>query len=324
MPNVFRCIATALLAISATTSYASNATQVQPSYVISNYAKTKYPVVFVHGVAGFSRAGTDPLGVDYWHQILPDLARNGTNVWTTRLSPFNSNEIRGEQLIQQVEDILAITGQSKVNLIGHSQGGPTIRYVAGIMPNQVASLTSISGTHKGSPVASLIMNVNGTVLGDIGSAIVNFFSGAITWSQGLDPKSYPHDAMAAGQSISVEGSTAFNTRFPMGVPTSSCGEGSYQDKGIYMYSFSGTQALTNLLDPLDPLFISTSPIVNLMGDNDGMVSRCSAKFGRTIRDNLPWNHADEVNQVLGLRSILAPNPTDIYRQHVNRLKLQGL
>ena len=32
--------------------------------------------------------GSDPLGVDYWYQILPDLARNGANVWATRLSPF--------------------------------------------------------------------------------------------------------------------------------------------------------------------------------------------------------------------------------------------
>jgi len=306
MQKLIRCLALSMIAMGVSTSYASNTTQVKDNNVTSTYAKTKYPMVFVHGVAGFSRVGSDPLGVDYWHQI------------------FNSNEIRGEQLAQQVEEIIAITGQPKVNLIGHSQGGPTIRYVAGIMPNKVASLTSVSGTHKGSPVASLIMNVDGTVLGTAGSAVVNFFSGAITWSQGLDPKSYPHDALAAGRSISVEGSTKFNTRFPMGVPTTTCGEGNYQEKGIYMYSFSGTQAVTNILDPLDPLFAGTSLIVDIKGDNDGMVSRCSAKFGRTIRDNLPWNHADEVNQVLGLKSLFAPDPIDIYRQHANRLKLQGL
>ncbi len=188
MQNLIRYLALTAMTIGISTSYASNATQVKSSFVISNYAKTKYPIVFVHGVAGFSRVGSDPMGVDYWHQILPNLARNGANVWATRLSPFNSNEIRGEQLAQQVEEIIAITGQPKVNLIGHSQGGPTIRYVAGIMPNKVASLTSVSGTHKGSPVASLIMNVDGTILGTAGSAVVNFFSGAITWSQGLDPK----------------------------------------------------------------------------------------------------------------------------------------
>ena len=324
MQNLIRYLAVSVMAMGISSSYASNVTQVKENFVLSSYAKTKYPMVFVHGVAGFSRVGSDPLGVDYWYQILPDLARNGANVWAARLSPFNSNEVRGEQLAQQVEEILAITGQSKVNLIGHSQGGPTIRYVAGIMPNKVASLTSVSGTNKGSPVASLIMKVDGTGLGTAGAAIVNFFSGTITWAQGLDPKSYPHDALAAGRSISVEGSTQFNAKFPMGVPTTACGEGTYQDKGIYMYSFSGTQAVTNMLDPLDPVFAGTSLLVDIKGDNDGMVSRCSAKFGKTIRDDLPWNHADEVNQVLGLRSIFAPDPIDIYRQHANRLKLQGL
>ena len=33
---------------------------------------------------------------------------------------MNSTEIRGEQTLQQVEEILAITGKAKVNLIGHS------------------------------------------------------------------------------------------------------------------------------------------------------------------------------------------------------------
>jgi len=62
-------------------------------------------------MAGFNRIGTDTLGLDYWYQILPDLARNGGNVWATRVSPFNSTEVRGEQLAQQVEEIIAITGK---------------------------------------------------------------------------------------------------------------------------------------------------------------------------------------------------------------------
>ncbi|MCH7335865.1 triacylglycerol lipase [Acinetobacter sp. NIPH 2699] len=324
MQKLIRYLAISMIAMGISNSYASNATQVKVNAIHSNYAQTKYPIIFVHGVAGFSRVGSDPLGVDYWHQILPDLARNGANVWAARLSPFNSNEIRGEQLLQQTEEILAITGAQKVNFIAHSQGGPTSRYVAAMKPDAVASLTSVSGTHKGSPVASLLMKSNGTILGHAGIAMTNFFSAATVWAQGLDPKSYPHDAAAAGHSISVEGSAQFNAQFPMGVPTTACGEGAYQENGIYLYSFSGTQPVTNLLDPLDLMFGGTSLIVDPKGDNDGMVSRCSAKFGRTIRDNLYWNHADEVNQVLGLRSIFAPNPVDIYRQHANRLKLQGL
>lgn len=64
-------------------------------------------------MAGFNRVGTDTLGLDYWYQILPDLARNGGNVWATRVSPFNSTEVRGEQLAQQVEEIIAITESLK-------------------------------------------------------------------------------------------------------------------------------------------------------------------------------------------------------------------
>ena len=56
----------------------------------SSYAKTKYPLVFAHGMGGWIRAGTDELGVDYWYQILPDLARNGANIWATRVTPFNN------------------------------------------------------------------------------------------------------------------------------------------------------------------------------------------------------------------------------------------
>jgi triacylglycerol lipase len=70
-----------------------------------------------------------------------------------------------------------------------------------------------------------------------------------------------------------------------------------------MYSFSGTQAVTNILDPLDPLFAGTSLIVDIKGDNDGMVSRCSAKFGRTIRDNL-LGIMQMWDQGLGLKSLL--------------------
>lgn len=118
---IFFCAAI-LSGLSVSATHATNAEQVKSSFVYSTYAQTKYPLVFNHGMAGFNRVGTDTLGLDYWYQILPDLARNGGNVWATRVSPFNSTEVRGEQLAQQVEEIIAITGKPKVNLIGHSHG----------------------------------------------------------------------------------------------------------------------------------------------------------------------------------------------------------
>ena len=301
---------------------AGNATQVN-SKVSSSYAKTQYPVVFSHGMSGFITVGTDDFGLDYFYQILPDLARNGANVWATRVSPFNSSEIRGEQLLQQVKEITAITGAKKVNLIGHSHGGPTIRYVAGVAPELVASLTGVGAPNAGSPVADLILKAEGTSIQGPLVGLINFVSKAVTWAQGLDPKSFPHDALAGGKSLTLAGSAKFNNQFPLGMPSKTCAEGKAFENGIYNYSFTGISGVTNILD-LDSVLKVTSLLIDGGKENDGLVSRCSAKFGKTIRDNYNWNHLDEVNQVLGLKALFAPDPVDVYRQHVNRLKLQGL
>ena len=82
-------------------------------------------MVFVHGFGlGFNRIGIDGIGLDYWYQIPEDLARNVATVFAAELSAVASNELRGEQLLMQVNEVLAITGAPKLN---HSQGGPTIQ-----------------------------------------------------------------------------------------------------------------------------------------------------------------------------------------------------
>ena len=316
-------IAGLIAASTISTSHASNAEQVKSNFVISSYAKTKYPLVFAHGMGGWIRAGTDELGVHYWYQILPDLARNGANAWATRVSPFNSSEVRGEQLLQQVDEILAITGANKVNLLGHSHGGHSIAYVSNIAPAKVASATAISSPLKGSPVADFILKVQGTPLEKPLMDMVNLVSKTIIWAQGLDPNSYPHDSLAAGISLSQAGSKTFAQKYTLGMPESACGEGAAIDNGIYFYSFSGNSTLTNILDP-DSVLAATGLLMQAPNDNDGLVSRCSAKYGKTIRDNYNWNHLDVINQFFALRSVFSPDPVDIYRQHANRLKLQGL
>lgn len=316
-----------LMAATCFTAHASTQASQVTAKASSQYAETKYPIVFSHGMAGFIQVGTDQFGLDYWYQILPDLARNGANVWATRVSPFNSSEIRGEQLLEQVKEIAAITGADKVNLIGHSHGGPTIRYVAGSEPKLVASLTTVGAPHKGSPVADLILKAEGTAIEAPLLGTINLVSKAITWAQGLHPNSFPHDSLAGGSSLTLAGSAKFNQKYPIGMPSTACGEGAYSwkhaDGQIYNYSFTGVGQVTNLLDPDSALKV-TALLIDGGKENDGLVSRCSAKFGKTIRDNYNWNHLDEVNMVLGLKNLFAPDPVDVYRQHANRLKLQGL
>lgn len=116
-----------------------------PSWA-AGYTQTKYPIVLVHGLFGFDSVGP----VDYFYGIASALRSGGADVYVTSVSAANSTEVRGEQLLVQVKQILAATGAAKVNLIGHSHGGPTARYVASVRPDLVASVSSVGGVNKGS------------------------------------------------------------------------------------------------------------------------------------------------------------------------------
>ena len=294
-----------------------------PALAFSSYAKTKYPIVFVHGVSGFKNIGP----MEYWNGIPADLQANGATTFVTQVSPFESTEVRGEQMMKQVEEILAITGAAKVNLIGHSHGGPTIRYVGGVLPGKVASLTTVSGVNRGSAFADLLLKAsNLPVVGspgtDLITSLVNGFGGFLGLVSG---ETFNNDSYATLQTLSTAGSLAFNSKYPAGIPTTACGEGAYTANGIRNYSWSGTGVFTNALDPLDMFFGLTSLAFVGTADwqNDGMVGRCSSHFGRVIRDNYFMNHTDVVN-LLGLVSLLEVNPKTVYRQHANRLKMVGL
>ena len=87
---------------------------------VSGYTETKYPIVLVHGLFGFDTLA----GVDYFYGVPESLTKDGASVYVAQVSATNSSEVRGEQLLAQVETLLAATGASKVNLVGHSHGGP--------------------------------------------------------------------------------------------------------------------------------------------------------------------------------------------------------
>lgn len=288
----------------------------------STYAKTTYPIVLAHGMAGFSKIG--PL--DYWYGIPQDLAKNGARVYVTQVASFSSSEIRGEQLLNQVKMVLAITGAPKVNLIGHSHGSHSIRYVAGVLPSRVASATAVGGPNGGSPVADVIQGATsipgvGPIAASTLSAVVNGFFSLVDILSGQE---YRQDALAGLASLTTAGSADFTARFPGGMPaaTNRCGEGAYVANGVRYFSWGGTGGVTNILDPIDlPL---TALKVVFPEPSDGLVGRCSSHLGKVIRDNYNMNHLDEVNQIMGLTSIFETDPKAVFRAQANRLKNLGL
>lgn len=283
-----------------------------------SYTKTKYPIVLAHGMAGFDEL----FGIyDYWFGIPGALRDGGATVFVTTVSQFNSTEARGEQLIDQIEQIVAITGKPKVNLIGHSHGGLDVRYVAAVRPDLVASVTSIATPHKGAALADFLRaNVSN---GSFTEGVLAFFANSLgTVLALLTGHSNSQDAIAALESLSTAGTATFNAQYPAGVPATSCGSGAASVNGIRYYSWSGTGLLTNALDVSDAPLALTS--LFYPEANDGLVGRCSSHLGTVIRDNYFQNHLDEVNQVLGLVSIFESNPKTLFRNHANRLKSAGL
>lgn len=286
----------------------------------ASYTETHYPIVLVHGLLGFDSL----LGVyDYYFRIPAALESGGATVYVANLSAANSSELRGEQLIDELDTLHAIYGHARFNLIGHSHGGPTIRYVASVRPDLVASVTSVGSPHTGSAVADVIDQgvAEGSwqesvlaSLVDALAALIDFLSGDL----------HPQDALAALGSLSSAGAAQFNADHPQGLPASACGHGPAQVNGIRYYSFGGTRVVTNLLDISDYMLAASSLFFPSGQQNDGLVERCSSHLGTVVRSDYPWNHLDQVNQIFGLRGWFTPNPTSVYRAHANRLKNAGL
>ena len=289
------------------------------SLAATGYTQTRYPIVLAHGMLGFDSI----LGVDYWYGIPSALRRDGASVYVTEVSQLNTSEARGEELLEQVEEIVAISGKPKVNLIGHSHGGPTIRYVAGVRPDLIASATSVGGPHKGSATADFLRQIPPGSAGEaVLAGIVNGLGSFINFLSG-SRSTQPQNALGSLESLNSQGAARFNAKFPQGIPTTACGEGAYQVNGVRYYSWSGTSPMTNLLDISDGLLAATA--LTFKGEaTDGLVGRCSSHLGKVVRDNYRMNHLDEVNQTFGLVSLFETDPVTVYRQHANRLKNDGL
>ncbi|WLP95012.1 triacylglycerol lipase [Psychrobacter sp. M13] len=306
---------------------------VDSQYFTSSYTKTQYPVVMAHGLGGF----TSMFGViDYFNGIPGALVRGGSEVYTTKTSAVNNSEVRGEQLLQQVKTISAISGKSKVNLLGHSQGGIDIRYVAGVAPRYVASVTAVSSPEQGSKTADFVKATlepsNDDNSGDqlnLGTQLVaglfHLIGGFTDIGSGISYNEIQEqDGWQTLVALSTSGAATFNAKFPAAMPTSYCGQpADTAVNGIKYYSFSGVGQLTSALDPSDYLLAATS-VPFLFEANDGLVSKCSSRLGYVIRDDYRMNHLDSADQVLGLTAWGSSEPKSVYRAQVNRLKNASL
>ena len=237
-----------------------------------NSGKTQYPVLMVHGV-GF-RDLKWPL---YWGRIPNALSEIGTELFYGQQDCWARIEDNAKSLKARVRQILDETDSEKVNIIAHSKGGLEARMVASTlgMGGQIASITTIGTPHRGSKTIDRLLKAPDSLF-NIASFAVDNWIGLIGDTK---PNFY-----AVCKDFSTEFAEKFNKENP-DVP------------GVYYQSFAGV-----MRTPLSDINLSTANVIVKMieGDNDGLVSVESAKWGEaftllTGRTNRGVSHYDEID-----------------------------
>lgn len=290
-------------------------------------SKASYPVVLAHGFFGFEELG----GLDfatYFYGVRADLASAGEDVFTPAVDPFNDSVTRGKQLLAHVEDIVRQTGATKVNLIGHSQGGLDARYVAHMRPDLVASVTTIGTPHAGSSLADIVLGVPGSgAVAGLTDAIVRLV-GRPLWDEVGNETSVGR----AFRQLTVEACSEFNATY-----TDAPGVTYWSIAGRTSFSLGGDECdvddAPELVRRWDrsrdrPAALLAVPATVLGGlsraPNDGLVSVTSARHG-TFLGCIPADHLDEIGHLHGGTPGLGPNFDHLafYRELVAFLRASG-
>ena len=284
--------------------------------------KTKYPIVLVHGA--FFR-DKNMLGINYWWGIDNTLRQKGAKVYVSTQDPFNGVNPRTQQLANELAYQYKLFGGplykfSKINMIAHSMGPLDSRNLitnyaipgvcaAGSCNSKVATLTSISGTHKGSEVADVLywayneIPILGPIVGDALTDLIDVFGETFEMAGEQNTK------LLLDNLISDFVINTFNPNTP-NMP------------GVKYEAYGGK---INYINPAADLLGQTVAgvlytVMNLMGagDNDGLVSLDSAripalcKAGTTCsapvwKGNMETsllypgvNHFYEINHFLGI------------------------
>ena len=255
----------------------------------------KYPVVLVHGIVAHDRGRI----INFWGRIPKKLQENNVKVFFGNTDSWGSYESNAEILKATIDRILDETNSEKVNIIAHSKGGIDSRYLIWKYNygDKVASLTTISTPHHGAEIADLIYSQK-----IVHSRITK--NALIIYGK-LYGDTNP-DLFNVNYQLTTEKMKEFNENIGM-------------DDRVYYQSIY--TLMNNSFDDL-MFFYSYRYIKNINGDNDGIVSEYSARWGdNIIKIEGGISHAEIVD--LKKKKISGINIPDIYMRIVNELMEKG-
>lgn len=282
---------------------------VVPGVVVDDVAPDRlgppYPVVLVHGFSGWTDFG--PL--EYFFDVVDDLyATRGEVVVAPALPPYDASDQRAIVLAAAVDDVLARTNKAKVHLIAHSQGGLDSRYLISTLGygDRVATLTTISTPHRGTPMADVAevapdgaMNAAGRFLG--------WLIGALEDPDEDAPIAdvWQPEMASVIAFLSTTGANEFNVA-------------NQDDPRVAYFSVAGVSNLVppslvdtcadraweapDIPDAVDPFLLVVGEIITASDgifswrSNDGLVPVDSAVWG-TFLGCFPADHFDEIGQI---------------------------
>jgi len=255
----------------------------------------KYPVILVHGIIAHDRGGI----INFWGRIPKKLREKNIKVFFGNTDAWGSIESNAELLKATIDKVLDETNSEKVNIIAHSKGGIDSRYLIWKYDygDKVASLTTISTPHHGAEIADLIYNkkivhsritknalaIFGKMYGDINPDLFN-----------------------VNYQLTTEKMREFNEVVGM------------DDKVYYQSIYT---LMSNSFDDL-MFFYSYRYIKSLNGNNDGIVSEYSARWGNNIiKIEGGISHAEIVDYKM--KKISGIDIPDIYLKIVDELTEKG-
>ncbi len=227
----------------------------------TNDTKGAYPIVLQHGLM-------DGGLVTPFKNIQIELNKLRPT-FSYEVSPADHIAVRGKELAANIDKVLASTGAAKVNIIALSMGGLDARYAISTLKygNRVATLTTVSTPHRGTPIADQVTNQKAF------SPFLSIFSSL---------------AGLTGDNVKLKNAIAdlseeyvTKTFNPQNLDDSQV---KYQSWGAISGIGSGDSIKAVLLP-------GWSYIKDIRGPNDGLVPVSSAKWG-TFKGTIVADHID--------------------------------
>jgi len=225
----------------------------------------KYPVILVHGVM----AKDNSL---FWGRIPERLKNAGVNVFLGNTDSWSGIENNALSLKKTVDSVLEQCEVEKVNLIAHSKGGIDSRYLISTLEYapKIASLTTISTPHLGSEIADFIFDKK-YIHTKLAKKATRFLAKLYG-----DKSPDPHKLL---KDLTTENMCQFNLKNP--------------DANSVYYSSYQT-CMKNGFDDWT-FFLSYYLVKKIAGENDGVVSLKSSKWGESCTLINGISHAEIID-----------------------------